>query len=60
MLNRKLRVQYAIAVTLMDTLHLLGVVGPSDGSKARDVLVDADHLDSELARIRSVLGDTSQ
>ena len=60
MLNRKLRVQYATAVQLMDTLNLLGVVGESQGSQARDVLVPADQLDTELARLRSVLGDTSQ
>lgn len=55
MLNRKLRVQYAVAVALMDTLHLLGVVGPSNGPQTRDVLVTADQADSEIARITSTL-----
>jgi hypothetical protein len=52
MLQRKLRVGYARAVDLMDTLEDRGVVGPADGSKARQVLVRPDDLDEALATVR--------
>ncbi|KES03410.1 hypothetical protein BU52_30700 [Streptomyces toyocaensis] len=53
MVQRKLRVGFTLAGSLLDALEQRGIVGPAHGSKARDVLVTPDVQDDVLRELRA-------
>ncbi|WP_445520962.1 DNA translocase FtsK [Streptomyces sp. NEAU-174] len=60
MLQRKLRIGFAHTEKLMDFLHQLGIVGPSDGSTAREILVSTQDLEATMMRLADELGYTAR
>lgn len=53
-LQRKLKVTFAESGRLLDRLEQHGVVGPADGARARDVLIEPGDLDALLVELRKV------
>ncbi|MEU5403629.1 DNA translocase FtsK [Streptomyces sp. NPDC005963] len=60
MLQRKLRIGFALAETLMDFLHHRNIVGPSDGSTAREIRVSTDDLEVVRMTLADELGFTAR
>ncbi len=54
MLQRKLPATFAESHRILDRLETLGVVGPADGARARDVLIEPGQLDDILVEVRKV------
>ena len=52
LLQRRLRVGYARAARLLDLLEENGIIGPADGARPRDVLIDVASLDNERNQVR--------
>ena len=49
LLQRRLRVGYARAARLLDILEEMGIVGPADGAKPRDVMISQDDLEENFS-----------